>query len=41
MQFFPGISFADTITNSSHAIPGPNLMFLIFPRGIWLRTVAP
>src|SRR3979411_1051812 len=41
MQFFPGISFAETITNSSQAIPGPNVIFLIRPRGIWLRTVAP
>ena len=41
MQFFPRISFAETITNSSQAMPGPNVMFLIFPRGIWLRTVAP
>src|SRR6266481_9288278 len=41
MQFFPGISFAETITNSSQAIPGPHVIFLIRPRGIRLRTVAP
>ena len=41
MQFFPGISLADTITKSFQLIPGPNVIFLIFPRGIWLRTVAP
>src|ERR1700687_6079992 len=41
MQFFPGISFAETITNSSHGMPGPKVIFLIRPRGIWLRTVAP
>src|SRR5256885_887032 len=40
-QFFPGMSFADTITNSSQAIPGPNVIRLILPRGISLRTVAP
>src|SRR5579872_837985 len=41
MRFFPAISFADTITNSSQAMPGPKLIFLIRPRGIRLRTVAP
>jgi hypothetical protein len=41
MQFFPGMSFADTSTNSSHAIPGPKLISLIFPRAMLLRTVAP
>src|ERR1700685_146745 len=41
MQFFPRISFADTITNSSQAIPDPKVIFLIRPRGIELRTVAP
>src|SRR5580658_9735211 len=41
MQFFPGMSFAVTTTNSSQLIPGPKLMFLIFPRGMQLRTVAP
>src|SRR5579864_9810616 len=41
MQFFPGISFADTITNSSHAMPGPKVILRIRPRGMWLRTVAP
>src|SRR5439155_1258101 len=40
-QFFPGMSFADTTTNSSQAIPGPNVICLILPRGISLRTVAP
>src|SRR5579864_3482491 len=32
---------AETITNSSHEMPGPKVIFLIRPRGIWLRTVAP
>jgi hypothetical protein len=41
MQFDPGISFAETTTNSSHATPAPKLIFLILPRGIELRTVAP
>src|SRR5215469_6477895 len=41
MQFFPGISLAVTITNSSHGIPAPNVIFLILPRGTRLRTVAP
>src|SRR5579872_3875999 len=41
MQFFPGMSLADTITSSSQATPGPNVIFRICPRGIWLRTVAP
>src|SRR5580658_4442609 len=41
MQFFPGMSLAVTTTNSSQLIPGPNLIFLIFPRGMRLRTVAP
>jgi len=38
---FAGISLAVTTTNSCQAIPGPNLMFVILPRGNWLRTVAP
>src|ERR1700681_1982697 len=41
MQFFPGMSFADTITNSSQGMPEAKVIFLIRPRGIWLRTVAP
>src|SRR5271165_5904989 len=41
MQFLPGMSFADTMTNSFHAMPGPNAIFRMRPRGIWLRTVAP
>src|SRR5260370_42602080 len=40
-SFFTGISLDDTTMNSCQAIPGPNVMFLIRPRGIWLRTVAP
>src|SRR5208282_4563713 len=41
MQFAPGISFVETITNSSQAIDAPKVIFLILPRGIELRTVAP
>src|SRR5215472_9355714 len=41
MQFFPGMSFAETITNSFQGMPAPKLIFLISPRGIRLRTVAP
>ena len=40
-QFLPGMSFADTTTNSFQAIPGPKVICLILPRGIPLRTVAP
>src|SRR3974390_2408794 len=40
-QFLPGMSFAETMTNSSHGIAGSNVIFLIFPRGMLLRTVAP
>src|SRR5215469_1771877 len=35
------MSLAETITNSSQLISGPNLIFLILPRGMELRTVAP
>src|SRR5579863_10636865 len=35
------MSFAVTTTNSSQLIPGPKLIFLILPRGMLLRTVAP
>src|ERR1700751_4361168 len=41
MQFLPGMSLAVAITNSSQAIPGPKVIFLILPRGTRLRTVAP
>src|SRR5215831_15097421 len=41
MQFFPGISLADTTTYSFQATPGPNLICWILPRAIVLRTVAP
>src|SRR5258707_12775914 len=41
MQFLPGISLAETITNSSQGTPESNVIFFIRPRGIWLRTVAP
>src|SRR6201998_3511783 len=41
MQFFPGISFAQTIVNSSQGIPSPKLIARIRPRAIGLRTVTP
>ena len=41
MQFFPGISLAETITNSFQGTPESNVIFFIRPRGIWLRTAAP
>src|SRR6516162_6931148 len=41
IAFRPGMSLAETTTNSFQGTAGGKLRWRMLPRGIWLRTVAP